>query len=91
MNSFSTPAFRAVTFLAVVTILIFSIAVLPGIFNSNAENQTASTPTVERGFPNFDIRTQNEASARERVASFRSSNGKDASFVAALGGSRRLR
>ncbi|MEO8572663.1 MAG: hypothetical protein ABI481_01745, partial [Pyrinomonadaceae bacterium] len=84
MNSFSTSASRALSVLAIVTILLFSIALLPGIFNSNAENQTASSPTAERGFPNFDIRTQNDPSAVDRLASFRSSVGKDSSFVAAL-------
>ena len=84
MNSFSTSTVRALTILAVITIFLSSIAIVPGLFNSNAENQTASEPTAERGFPNFDIRTQNDASAMDRLSSFRSSAGKDESFVAAV-------
>ena len=90
MKNFSSLTVRTLTVLAVVTALLFSIALLPSLFHSNAENQAASSETPkgsqERGFPNFDIRTQRDARSADDLARFRSSVGTDESLVSALRG-----
>ena len=86
MKKFSSLTVRTLAVLMFVTALLFAIAILPGALHSSAETEAASATVQidrsEHGFPNFDIRTQNSTESRDQLARFRSSVGKDDSFVA---------
>src|SRR5688500_5510845 len=82
MTNFSTVAVRTLTVLLIVTALVFSTLLLPGLFNSTAETRSGSEPAeAEKGLPNFDIRTQNNGEAKAALAGFRGALGRNTGSV----------
>ena len=79
-SAFSSPAFRALAMLFVVTFLVVSVSVVPGYFGIKAESSPSqSTSREDRGLPNFDIRDNDDPDALAQVRSSAGLTGREAS------------
>src|SRR5688572_7586412 len=88
MKNFPTATVRTLTVLSIVAVFLLAVSIIPGLFSSAGDNQAASIPetneTAERGFPNFDIRTDKSAASADALVQIRGKLGRDASSIATL-------
>src|SRR5688500_11399030 len=73
---------RTLTVLMVITALVAGIAMMPRPFASNATS--AAEKNVDRGLPNFDIRSDLDSRSAQVLSDLRASVGKDAWAVRAI-------
>jgi hypothetical protein len=83
MKNFPAATVRTLTVLSIVAVFLLAVSVLPGLFSSAGDNQAASIPrtdeTAQRGFPNFDIRTDKSSESADALVQIRGKLGRDAS------------
>ena len=88
MKNFPAATVRTLTVLSIVAVFLLAVSVLPGLFSSAGDNQAASIPrtdkTAQRGFPNFDIRTDKSSESADALVQIRGKLGRDASSIATL-------